>query len=72
MKVGGTIFADYAYLLEPHDDQFAGRRESMPNGFNLTRAYINITGQINHLIGFRITPDVVRVGQVGGQRRARA
>jgi hypothetical protein len=30
------------------------------NGFNLTRAYINVTGQINHLIQFRITPTSCR------------
>jgi len=63
--VGGTIFADYNYVQEPTVAGADGQKVH-PNGFNLTRAYINVTGQINHLIQFRITPDVVRVGQVAG------
>ena len=65
VNVGGTIFADYTYQVEPTVTDSAGDRVH-PNAFNVTRAYINVTGQINHLINFRITPDVVRVGQVGG------
>src|SRR5262249_15938169 len=30
------------------------------NAFDVSRAYINITGQISHLIAFRITPDITR------------
>ena len=37
-----------------------------PSAFNVTRAYINVTGSISHWVSFRITPDVVRVGQVAG------
>ncbi len=66
VNVGGTIFADYTYVQEPTVAGSNGQPVHT-NGFNLTRAYINVTGQINHLIAFRITPDVVRVGQVGGQ-----
>jgi hypothetical protein len=65
VNVGGTIFADYNYIQEPTVTGSDGQKVH-PNAFNLTRAYINVTGQINHLIQFRITPDVVRVGQVGG------
>jgi hypothetical protein len=61
VNVGGTIFAGYTYQQEPLNA--AGYHISV---FDITRAYINVTGQINHLIAFRITPDVVRVGQVGG------
>jgi hypothetical protein len=63
VKVGGTIFADYTYQVEPTVTDADGNRDH-PNAFNVGRAYINITGQISHLISFRITPDVVRVGQV--------
>jgi hypothetical protein len=66
VNVGGTIFADYTYQVEPALTNPEGDRVH-PNAFNVTRAYINVTGQINHLINFRITPDVVRVGQVAGQ-----
>jgi hypothetical protein len=65
VNVGGTIFADYTYQQEPTTTGSDGQPVH-PNAFNLTRAYINVTGQINHLIAFRITPDVVRVGTVAG------
>ena len=65
VSVGGTIFADYNYFQEPTVTGSDGTQVHS-NAFNLTRAYINVTGQINHLIQFRITPDVVRVGQVSG------
>ncbi len=32
----------------------------------MTRAYINVTGNISHWISFRITPDVVRVAPIAG------
>ena len=66
VNVGGTIFANYTYQLEPTVTNSQGDRVH-PSSFDVTRAYINVTGQINHLINFRITPDVVRVGQVDGK-----
>jgi hypothetical protein len=63
VKVGGTIFADYTYQQEPQAVDADGNTYH-PNAFNITRAYINVTGQISHLISFRITPDVVRTGSV--------
>jgi hypothetical protein len=66
VNVGGTIFADFTYQQEPQITNSEGDTVH-PKSFNVTRAYINVTGQINHLINFRITPDVVRVGQVAGQ-----
>lgn len=66
VKVGGTIFADWTYTQEPLATDADGNRYH-PNAFNVTRAYINVTGSINHLLSFRITPDVVRVGQVDGK-----
>ena len=59
VKVGGTIFADYTWMAEPKVTDTDGNLVHA-NAFNLTRAYINVTGQISHLISFRITPDVVR------------
>jgi hypothetical protein len=46
-KVGATIFADYTL-------------QTAPDAFNVGRAYINVTGNLNKRISFRITPDVVR------------
>ena len=38
---------------------------SRGSAFNVGRAYLNVTGQINHRIGFRVTPDIVRETGVG-------
>ncbi len=65
VKVGGVIFADYTYQNFPRATDGDGNVYH-PNAFNISRAYINVTGNISHLIAFRITPDVVRVGTVSG------
>jgi hypothetical protein len=65
VSVGGTIFADYTYQADPLIKDSDGNNVHS-SAFNLQRAYINVTGSISHWISFRITPDVVRVGNVGG------
>jgi len=52
-KVGSTIFADYT----------TGDR--INDAFNVSRAYINVTGNLNHLIAFRVTPDITRESGTG-------
>jgi hypothetical protein len=64
VRVGGTLFADYTHTLDPEISDADGNRVS-PSAFNVTRAYINVTGQLNHLIAFRITPDVTREAGTG-------
>lgn len=59
VKVGGTLFADFTRTLAPEVVDSEGRPVN-PSAFNVTRAYINVTGQVNHLIAFRITPDITR------------
>lgn len=59
VRVGGTLFGDYSYTLAP-ETVGADGRSYHANGFNISRAYLNVTGQLNHLIAFRVTPDVVR------------
>jgi len=59
VRVGGTLFADYTYTLAPTSFEANGRAFDA-NAFNIARAYINVTGQLNHLFAFRITPDIVR------------
>jgi hypothetical protein len=57
IKVGATIFTNYTYTDEPKATD--GDKNSInPNSFEVARAYINVTGNISHLISFRITPDV--------------
>jgi hypothetical protein len=64
IKFGATIFADYTYQQKPTAKDAAGN-EFSPSSFNVARAYINVTGNISHLIGFRITPDIVRASVPG-------
>ena len=59
VKVGGTLFLDYTYQTEPSGIDVNGD-EFDPSSFNVGRAYINVTGQVHHLVSFRITPDIVR------------
>lgn len=64
IKVGATIFADYTYNQDPTSKDADGNTIH-PDGFNVARAYINITGNISHMIAFRITPDVTRENFTG-------
>lgn len=54
-KVGATIFADYT---------------SAPgtSSFNVSRAYVNVTGSLNERIAFRVTPDIARETAGGSQQ----
>lgn len=64
VRVGGTLFLDYTFQSTP-DVVDANGDPVNPNAFNVARAYINVTGQINHLIAFRITPDIARESGTG-------
>lgn len=59
IRVGTTIFMDYTYQDQPKVTDVDGNAVSL-NQFNIGRAYINVTGQINHVIQFRVTPDITR------------
>jgi hypothetical protein len=58
-KVGAVIFGDYTMQQSP-DAVDADGNKIHPSAFNIARAYINVTGNLNHFIAFRITPDVSR------------
>jgi hypothetical protein len=58
-KVGATIFGDYTIQQSPVTTDADGNRVHA-RSFNVPRAYINVTGNLNHRIAFRITPDVTR------------
>src|SRR5450756_1985897 len=49
VKVGGTIFADYTYQDAPKGTDADGN-SIHPNSFNVSRAYINVFGNLSHLI----------------------
>ena len=59
LRVGATLFLDYTVQPEPKITDVDGNSVT-GNGFNLGRAYINLTGQITHIVAFRVTPDIVR------------
>ncbi len=64
IKIGALIFADYTYQSLPTSTDGAGNVIN-PSSFNIGRAYINVTGNISHLVSFRITPDVTRESGTG-------
>ena len=59
IKVGVTIYTDFTYQQNPTTTDADGNTIN-PSGFNVSRSYINITGNLNHIVSFRITPDVTR------------
>ena len=59
VKVGATIYMDYTYQSNPQTTDADGNTIN-PSAFNVTRSYINITGNLSHIVAFRITPDVQR------------
>ena len=59
IKVGATIFADYTFSSSPKIRD-ANLDSVKFSEFNVRRAYINVTGNISHLMAFRITPDIAR------------
>lgn len=59
IRIGAVLFADYTYTASPEATDADGNSYH-PNQFNVGRTYINITGSLNHIIAFRITPDLVR------------
>src|SRR5262245_30247599 len=64
IRVGATLFYDYTYQDSPKVKDADGN-DIHSNTFNVSRAYINIIGNVSHLISFRITPDIVRDNDAG-------
>lgn len=58
-KIGTVIFSDYTYSQSPRTLDSEGNLIH-PSSFNVTRAYLNFTGNLNHRIAFRVTPDIAR------------
>src|SRR5262249_24904235 len=64
IRVGVTIFTDYTVQTDPKVKDADGNSVTS-NSFNVGRAYINVTGNINHYIAFRVTPYITRETDVG-------
>jgi Phosphate-selective porin O and P len=59
IRVGTTIFTDYAVQQEPTILDVDGHPVEQSQ-FEITRAYINLTGNASKRIAFRLTTDVAR------------
>ena len=59
IRVGMTLFPLYSFQTNPKITDADGNLVNK-NAFDVSRAYINITGQISHVVAFRITPDITR------------
>jgi hypothetical protein len=59
VRVGATIYTDYTYTDSP-TIQDADKNVVHASAFNVSRAYINVLGNLSHLIAFRVTGDVSR------------
>ena len=59
IRVGVTLFPTYTFQTDPNITDADGNSVNR-NAFDVQRAYINITGQISHLVAFRLTPDITR------------
>jgi hypothetical protein len=59
IRIGVVIYPDYTFTTTPETIDADGNRINA-NSFNVTRAYLNVTGNLSHLVSFRVTPDVAR------------
>ena len=64
VKVGAVIYYDFTTTKAPKSTDADGNKFT-PSVFNVSRAYINVTGNVSHLVGFRITPDITRDTDAG-------
>lgn len=64
IKVGVTLFADYTIEQQPKREDADGNDITL-SAFQITRSYINVTGNISKHVAFRVTPDITRETGVG-------
>lgn len=59
INLGMTLWPSYAVQTEPEITDAAGNSINR-SAFDVGRAYINVTGQLSHIVAFRMTPDITR------------
>jgi hypothetical protein len=59
VKVGITLFTDYTIVQKPKVTDVDGTTVTF-NAFQVTRSYINVTGNLSRRVAFRLTPDIAR------------
>ena len=55
VRVGFTLWPNFTLQNEPRITDAAGNQVKR-SAFDVGRAYINLTGQLSHIVAFRITP----------------
>jgi hypothetical protein len=59
IRVGATIYPNFIYQTDPKITDTDGNLVHR-SAFDVSRAYINVTGNISHIVAFRVTPDITR------------
>src|SRR5262249_53811745 len=59
IRLGVTLYPAYILQTDPNITDAGGNSVERSN-FDVLRAYINVTGQLSHIVAFRITPDITR------------
>jgi len=59
IRVGMTLYPAFTAQLNPKVADGDGNQVTK-NSFDVLRSYINITGNVSHIVAFRITPDITR------------
>lgn len=59
IRAGMTLFPIFTLQNAPKITDAAGNQVTR-NSFDVGRAYINVTGNLSHIVGFRLTPDITR------------
>jgi hypothetical protein len=59
IRVGMTLYPNFTFQTDPRITDADGNSVKR-NTFDVTRAYINVTGNVSHIVAFRITPDITR------------
>jgi hypothetical protein len=59
IRVGLTLFPTYVIQTTPEITDADGNAVKR-SAFDVARAYINIAGNVSHLVAFRLTPDITR------------
>lgn len=59
IRIGMTLYPVYTFQTDPKITDADGTTVQK-NAFDVARSYINITGQVSHIVAFRITPDITR------------
>ena len=59
IRLGMTLYPQWVLQTDPDITDAAGNTVNR-NVFDVGRAYINVTGNLHHLVSYRITPDITR------------